>query len=85
MIAAFEQAFSGPAEAIILLSDGLPNPAFNNNLPPTALIGAITLANSAPVEIHTVTIGDYFKYRGTVEFMQALARANYGGFLALAQ
>ena len=85
LIAAFEQAFSGPAEAIILLSDGLPNPAFNHNLPPIALISSITLANSASVEIHTVAIGDYFKYKGTVDFMQALARANYGGFLALAQ
>jgi len=28
---------------------------------------------------------DYFKYQGTVEFMEALARANSGGFLALAQ
>jgi hypothetical protein len=29
-------------------------------------------------------VGDYFKYRGTVEFMESLARANSGGFMALA-
>jgi len=82
---AFDLALSSPAQAIILISDGLPNPAFNENLPPVALINAITLANSQSQEIHTVTIGDYFKYKGTVDFMQALARANSGGFLALAQ
>jgi hypothetical protein len=37
------------------------------------------------MEIHAVTIGDYFKYQGTVAFMESLARANSGGFLALAQ
>jgi hypothetical protein len=82
---AFEKAFESPAEAIILFSDGLPNPAFNDGLPPTALINSITVGNASSKEIHTVTIGDYFKYRGTVDFMQALARANAGGFLALAQ
>jgi len=29
-------------------------------------------------------VGDYFKYRGTIEFMESLARANAGSFLALA-
>jgi len=83
--AAFDMAFETTAEAIILLSDGLPNPTFNEQLPPTALINRITLRNVRSKEIHTVTIGDYFKYKGTVDFMQALARANAGGFLALAQ
>jgi len=82
---AFAQAFKTPAEAIILLSDGLPNPAYNGGLPPRALIQDIVLANSKGVEIHAVTLGDYFKYKGTVEFMENLARANSGGFLALAQ
>lgn len=85
LAAAFDQAFASEAEAIILISDGLPNPAFNENLPPGALVRAITLANTTGKEIHAVTIGDYFKYRGTVAFMEALARANSGGFLALAQ
>ena len=82
---AFELAFKSPAQAIVLFSDGLPNPAFNEQLPPGALINKITLGNNQAQEIHTITIGDYFKYRGTVDFMQALARANSGGFLALAQ
>ena len=82
---AFDEAFESPAEAIILISDGLPNPAYNNGLSPGRLVRSITVANSKPQEIHAVTIGDYFKYRGTVEFMEALARANSGGFMALAE
>ena len=85
LLTGFREAFKSPAEAIILFSDGLPNPAFNDGLPPRALAQQITLANSESVEIHAVTIGDYFKYRGTVEFMESLARSNSGGFLALAQ
>lgn len=85
LLEAFREAFASPAEAIILVSDGLPNPAFNENLPPGALVREITLRNTGSKEIHAVTIGDYFKYRGTVEFMESLARANAGGFLALAQ
>ena len=85
LLSAFEQAFEGPADAIILISDGLPNPAFNANLSPSRLIRSITVSNSRGKEIHAVTIGDYFKYRGTVEFMESLARANAGGFLALSE
>jgi hypothetical protein len=84
LLSAFRQGFSSPADAIILISDGLPNPAYNDNLSPGRLVRELTLRNSKPVEIHAVTIGDYFKYKGTVEFMEALARANEGGFLALA-
>lgn len=83
--AAFAEAFRSEADAIILISDGLPNPVFNKNLPPNALMREITLANTEHKEIHAVMLGDYFKYRGTVEFMESLARANDGGFLALAQ
>ena len=82
---AFSVAFASPAEAIILISDGLPNPTYNGGLPPRALIQDIVLSNTRGMEIHAVTIGDYFKYKGTVEFMENLARANSGGFLALAQ
>ena len=84
VLQAFEQAFQSPADAIILISEGLPNPAFNNNLSPSRLIRSVTIANTKAKEIHAVTVGDYFKYRGTVEFMESLARANAGGFLALA-
>jgi len=82
---AFVEALKTPAEAVILLSDGLPNPTYNGGLPPRLLIQDIVLANTRGMEIHAVTIGDYFKYKGTVEFMENLARANSGGFLALAQ
>ncbi len=83
VLAAFGEAFQSDAEAIILVSDGLPNPAFNDGLAPGRLVRSITLRNSGGKEVHAVTVGDYFKYRGTVEFMEALARANGGGFLAL--
>jgi len=82
---AFKEAFASPAEALILISDGLPNPDFNGNLPPRALVQDIALSNRQKKEVHAVTVGDYFKYKGTVEFMENLARANSGGFLALAQ
>jgi len=85
LLSAFEQAFQSPADAIILISDGLPNPAFNANLSPSRLVRSITVSNTRGKEIHAVTIGDYFKYRGTVEFMESLARANAGGFLALSE
>ena len=84
LLNAFGEAFSSPAEAVILISDGLPNPAFNNGLSPGRLVRSITVTNSRALEIHAVTVGDYFKYRGTVEFMESLARANSGGFIALA-
>jgi hypothetical protein len=83
LLEAFNEAFQTPADAIILLSDGLPNPAFNANLSPGRLVRSITVANTQSREVHAVTIGDYFKYSGTVEFMESLARANAGGFLAL--
>jgi hypothetical protein len=83
VLAAVEQALGSEADAIVLISDGLPNPAFNNGLSPSRLVRSITLSNSNGKEIHAVTVGDYFKYRGTVEFMESLARANGGGFLAL--
>ena len=70
---------------IILVSDGLPNPAFNDGLPPVAMVEAITLENTESKEVHAVTVGDYFKYKGTVTFMETLAKANNGGFLALSQ
>lgn len=85
LLSAFREAFQSQADAIVLISDGLPNPAFNENLSPGSLVRAITVSNTRSVEIHAVTIGDYFKYRGTIEFMESLARANSGAFLALAE
>ena len=85
MLGAFREAFRSDADAVILFSDGLPNPQFNDDLPPRSLAQTISVANSGNVEIHAVTVGDYFKYQGTVAFMETLARANSGGFLALSQ
>jgi len=85
LVNAFNAAFESDAEAIVLFSDGLPNPTFNNNLSSSRLVRSITVSNNKGREIHAVTIGDYFKYRGTIEFMESLARANSGGFLALAE
>ena len=80
---AFDEAFANEAGAIVLFSDGLPNPSYNNGLAAGPLVRSITVANRRQQEIHAVTLGDYFKYRGTIEFMESLARANGGGFLAL--
>ncbi len=85
LLDAFNVAFQSPADAIILISDGLPNPAFNNNLSPGRLVRSITVSNTKGMEVHAVTVGDYFKYRGTIEFMESLARANGGSFLALSE
>ncbi len=85
MLGAFQEAFASDADALILFSDGLPNPQFNDDLPPRSLAQAISVANSGNMEIHAVTVGDYFKYQGTVAFMETLARANSGGFLAVSQ
>ena len=74
----------GPGEAVFLVSDGLPNPRANNNLGPNALVREITRLNAGRKEIHTVVVGNYFDYQGTVEFMEDLAAANQGQFLALA-
>jgi len=85
LLGAFERASSIPADALILFSDGLPNPEYNSDLYGERLVRSITLGNTKNREIHTVTVGDYFKYQGTVEFMEDLAKANSGSFLALAK
>ena len=64
------------------LAAGRPGPASPGR---GRLVRRITLSNTQGREIHAVTVGDYFKYRGTVEFMESLARANAGGFLALSE
>jgi hypothetical protein len=81
---ALQTGLTSTADALILVSDGLPNPAYNNGLSAKRIVREISVANLQNKEIHTVTIGDYFKYKGTIEFMEALAWANNGGFIALA-
>lgn len=84
MLDAFDKMLSGPGQAIFLVSDGLPNPRANNGLSPNRLIGEITQRNQGRKEIHSVVVGNYFDYRGTVEFMENLAARNNGQFMALA-
>ena len=84
MLHAFRELLAGPGQAIFLVSDGLPNPKFNNGLTPTRLVHEITRLNAGRKEIHTVVVGNYFDYDGTIEFMEALAARNNGQFMALA-
>lgn len=84
MLNAFEKILNGPGEAIFLVSDGLPNPRVNDGLSPNALARRITQMNGGRKEIHSVVVGNYFDYEGTVEFMESLSSANNGQFMALA-
>lgn len=84
MLDAFTKIINGPGEAIFLVSDGLPNPRANNGLTPSRLAQEITRINNGRKEIHTVVVGNYFDYSGTVEFMETLAGRNNGQFMALA-
>ena len=84
MLDAFEKMLNGPGEAIFLVSDGLPNPRANNGLSPQNLARQITRINAGRKEIHTVVVGNYFDYEGTVEFMESLSQSNNGQFMALA-
>jgi len=84
MLDAFKKMLDGPGQAIFLVSDGLPNPGVNNGLRPNALAREITRLNNGRKEIHTVVVGNYFDYKGTVEFMESLSEANEGQFMALA-
>ncbi len=84
MLDAFQKMINGPGQAIFLVSDGLPNPSANNGLSPDRLVREITRMNGGRKEIHTVVVGNYFDYRGTVEFMEDLSRSNNGQFMALA-
>lgn len=84
MLDAFETMLNAPGEAIFLVSDGLPNPRANDGLRPDALARRITAMNAGRKEIHTVVVGNYFDYEGTVEFMETLSQSNNGQFMALA-
>jgi len=84
MLDAFTKLINGPGEAIFLVSDGLPNPRANNGMSPGRLAQEITRLNNGRKEIHTVVVGNYFDYSGTVEFMETLAGRNNGQFMALA-
>jgi hypothetical protein len=83
LLAGITEALQSPAKAIVLFSDGLPNPTFNDGLNSNRLVRRVIQLNYEHKEIHAVTVGDYYKYRGTVEFMERLAQNNSGGFLAV--
>jgi len=84
MLNAFESLLNGPGQAIFLVSDGLPNPRVNDGLSPNALARRISQMNGGRKEIHSVVVGNYFDYEGTVEFMETLSQSNNGQFMALA-
>lgn len=84
MLDMFKPQLSGSGGAIFLVSDGLPNPRANDGLSPSRLMREITRINNGRKEIHTVVVGNFFDYDGTVEFMESLAQNNGGQFMALA-
>lgn len=84
MLAAFQDQFNGRAEAIFLVSDGLPNPVANGGMMPSQLGQRLTQQNGGRKEIHTVVVGPWFDYQDSVEFMEGLAKRNGGQFMALA-
>lgn len=84
MLDVFDSLLAGPSEAIFLVSDGLPNPRANSGMNPSRLLQEITRRNGGRKEIHTVVVGNYFDYDGTVAFMERLAENNGGQFMALA-
>jgi len=84
MLNAFDQMLNEPGQAIFLVSDGLPNPSANDGLRGSSLVREISRRNNGRKEIHSVVVGNYFDYRGTVDFMEDLAARNNGQFMALA-
>lgn len=85
ILGALEAGLASDADALVLFSDGLPNPRYNEGLDGAGVIARVSRNNREGKEIHAVTIGDYFKYRNTIQFMETLAKANGGGFMALAR
>ena len=80
-----QAGLASDARALVLFSDGLPNPRYNDGLDGSGIIARISRENRTDKEIHAVTIGDYFRYRDTIRFMETLAKANQGGFMALSR
>jgi len=85
VLGALQAGLQSEADALVLFSDGLVNPRYNAGLDGAGVIARIRRENTGNKEIHAVTLGDYFKYRNTIEFMETLAKANDGGFMALSR
>ncbi|MEO1028648.1 MAG: hypothetical protein AAFX02_06265 [Pseudomonadota bacterium] len=83
-LSALTRALDGEAEAVFLISRGLANPRYNGGSN-RALINRVR-NQSRPLgkEVHTVLLGDYQCYAGTVELMEQLANESNGIFMALA-
>ncbi len=79
------EALQGPAEAIILITDGITVPSHNEGLDPVKIVDEITAKNTARKEIHTVAIGEYYINKILVLFLQALAQKNNGDFMGVAK
>ena len=72
------EALNYASEAIILLTDGKPDGDHDS------ILREVTRANGGSKEIHTIAIGDYRSKQELVDFLEALAKANGGGFLGVA-
>jgi hypothetical protein len=85
VLGALQTGLASDADALVLFSDGLVNPRYNSGLDGAGIVSRISRENVQDKEIHAVTLGDYFKYRTTIQFMETLAKANGGGFMALSR
>jgi len=69
----------GPAETIILITDGAPDGT------PAGIIRRITKRNAGIKEIHTVALGKYYDDSMFIKFLQGLASKNGGVFVGIGQ
>lgn len=83
-LSAVTRALDGQTEAVFLVSRGLANPRYNGGSN-RALINLIrNKAFQLRKEVHTVLLGDYQCYDGTVSLMEQIANESNGSFMALA-
>jgi hypothetical protein len=77
-LAALEQAMVGPPKTILVLSDGLGAPRYNDGLEPMALVDRVASGNKQRYVIHAGLISKDDPSTGPVLFFQALAFRNRG-------
>jgi hypothetical protein len=87
LLGATERGIRSGAEAILLVTDGLAGPSANRgiaNLRQIASQVRQTNRREGPIEINTVIVGDFFRYKAVVvETMEAIAKESGGSFMAL--
>lgn len=83
-LSALTRSLDGRAEAVFLVSRGLANPRYNGGSNRALINRVRNQARQANKEVHTVLLGDYQCYSGTVELMEQLANESNGNFMALA-